>query len=123
VLSIAVNFSYVYHAEKYMSYQPEYAFLFVPETSQLTTHFRALIAGDKRVDMWLVNVYRAYGMSQVLKVALPVVALWVLALWGLRRSIRSSRRGSTGTGAQTVEPPVPEDDSLSSDSAARSAAT
>jgi hypothetical protein len=91
LLSVAVNFSYVFHHEKYAELKPEYAYLFVPQSSQLASHYRALMAADFRVDMWLVNVYRQFGVGQLLMVALPLVGLMVFALWGLRRATTEPR--------------------------------
>ena len=87
-LHVAVNFSYVYHFENYTTYRPEFGFLFIPQDSQLASHYRALMAGDHRVDMWLVTVYRQFGMGRLLVVSVPLVALLGFSLWGLRRAVR-----------------------------------
>jgi hypothetical protein len=102
LLSVAVNFSYVFHHEKYAAFKPEYGYLFVPQSSQLATHYRALMAADFRVDMWLVNVYRQFGVGQLLTVALPLVGLMLFALWGLRRAIAEPRPSRKSTKAPVM---------------------
>jgi hypothetical protein len=94
VLSVAVNFSFVYHFEKYADFKPQWGYIFHPAASQPASHYRALMAGDYRVDMWLVNVYRTHGFGSMLGFALPLVALLVFALWGLRRSMTQRRPAS-----------------------------
>jgi hypothetical protein len=86
LLHVAVNFSYVYHVEKYAEFKPPYGYLFIPESSQLAAHYRALMAGDERVDMWLINVYRQFGLTRLSLVALPLAGLMLFGLWGLRRA-------------------------------------
>lgn len=87
VLHVAVNFSYVYHVEKYEAFKPAYGYLFIPESSQLVAHYRALMAGDYRVDMWLLNIYREFGASQTWLVAWPLVVMLCFGARGLRRAI------------------------------------
>jgi hypothetical protein len=87
LLHVAVNVSYVYRHENYESLQPRYDFLFIPEISQVVTHWRALQAGDFRVDIWLVNVYRMFGWERMAIVALPLLAAVVAGVWMLYRQV------------------------------------
>jgi hypothetical protein len=91
VLSVAVNFSTVFYYEQYTKLEPTFGYLFIPEISQLATHYRALMAGNNRVDMWLVSVYRSYGALRVAVLALPWVALLALSCWRLRRIVKRPR--------------------------------
>jgi tetratricopeptide (TPR) repeat protein len=80
LVHVAVNFAYVYHRERYPDFQPPYGFLFVPRLAPLLAHSRALLSGDQRVDMWLVNVYRDFGFAHVLVITLPLLALLAFCL-------------------------------------------
>lgn len=93
-LALAVNFSYVWYFENYSDYKPAFGFLFIPSSSQIATHFRALVAGDHRLDMWLVNVYREFGMGRVLVVALPLLTLLGISVYGLRRAAMTRSRAA-----------------------------
>ncbi len=84
VLHVAVNVSYVFHAENYESYNPPFGYLFIPQASQIAAHTRALFAHDGRVDMWLINVQRAFGWGWMLTLALPLLAGCALGVWRLR---------------------------------------
>jgi hypothetical protein len=88
VLHVAVNFSYVFHAEKYESFNPPFGYLFIPRVSQIATHTRALFAHDGRVDMWLINVYRNFGWGAALLLFLPLAAGCALGVWQLRLQLR-----------------------------------
>ena len=88
LLHVSVNFSYVWFYEHYETFRPKNGFLFIPEASPLAAFYRALMAGDNRVDMWLVNVYRAFGMSRLLIVATPLVVGFVFSAWRLTHALR-----------------------------------
>jgi hypothetical protein len=90
VLHVAVNFSYVFHAENYEGYNPPFGYLFIPQASQIVAHYRALLAFDNRVDMWLVNVHRAFGWGWTLTLFLPLAAGCALSGWQIRRHLRRS---------------------------------
>jgi hypothetical protein len=97
---VAVNFSYVSHYEKYPAYRPPYSFLFIPSASPIVAHSKALLAADYRVDMWLVNVYRSFGLECVLFITLPLALLFALCLWRLWRNLQISEELTT----QGIEP-------------------
>jgi len=61
ILHIAVNVSYVHYREGYDNLVPSDAYIFIPQICQLLAHWRALLAHDYRLDMWLVNVGRQSG--------------------------------------------------------------
>ncbi|MBI2820846.1 MAG: glycosyltransferase family 39 protein [Acidobacteria bacterium] len=86
LLHVAVNFSYVSYFEHYQEFQPPYGFLFIPDASPLAAHWKALQAGDYRVDMWLIHVYRRFGAGRVLALSLPLATLLAFCLQRLRRS-------------------------------------
>lgn len=88
LVHVAVNFAYVYHRERYPDFQPPYGFLFVPGLAPLLAHTRALLSGDQRVDMWLVNIDRDFGFPRVLVIALPLLSLLAFCLVRLARSLR-----------------------------------
>jgi hypothetical protein len=90
VLAVTVNVSYVYHFEKYAQFMPPYGFIFEPRASQILTHWRALRAGDGRVDFWLLNVKRMFGIGQVLWFAVPLCALLAFCLWKVGRHLRDA---------------------------------
>jgi hypothetical protein len=84
VLHVAVNVSYVYYREGYISMRG-FTHLFVPETSQLAAHWAALCAWDGRVDMWLVNVARQFGAQRLVPILIGL--LWWLS-WCVRQVSR-----------------------------------
>jgi hypothetical protein len=96
VLHVAVNVSYVYYHEGYLNFTPPYGYLFLPESSQLAAHWRALWAWDYRVDMWLVNVARQFGPGRV--VAIGVLLLGLLS-WCVRRLVYHLRRSEAAWAA------------------------
>ncbi len=59
-----------------MNFSPPFGYLYIPEYSQIAAHWRALLAWDSRVDIWLVNVARQFGAMG----AEPII---VLLLWPL----------------------------------------
>lgn len=90
ILHFAVNVSYVYWFEKYPDFRPPLGYLFIPDASQIPAHWRALLAWDYRVDLWLVNVYRQFGAGRTVAVALPFVCLLVISISRLRRCLREA---------------------------------
>ena len=83
VLHVAVNVSAVHYAEGYENYVPKFSYLFIPQASPIAAHWRALLAWDGRVDFWLVNIARHFGVGQCMWIAL--IFLWLLAftVWRL----------------------------------------
>jgi hypothetical protein len=91
VLCLTVNFSYVYYHAHYDKYVPAASFLFIPEVSPLAEHWRALLAGDYRVDFWLLNIYRAFGLSRLVEVGLPLGIALAVSVFGLVRAVRAEQ--------------------------------
>jgi Dolichyl-phosphate-mannose-protein mannosyltransferase len=89
LVHVAVNFWSVAVHEKYVDFQPPYGFLFIPELSPVLAHSRALLAGDGRVDFWLLHVYRRVGADYAAALGLPLLILLVLCVWKLARSFRA----------------------------------
>jgi len=87
LVHVAVNFFYVSAWEGYGTFQPPEGFLFIPQSSPLLAHWRALLAADSRVDMWLINVYREFGAGRLLTIAGPLLVLLVVSVWRLWRSL------------------------------------
>ncbi len=85
-----MNFAFVYHHEAYPDFKPPFEFLFVPRMAPLLAHSRALLTGDYRVDMWLVNVYRSFGVARFVALALPLFAILALCGWRLGRSLNGA---------------------------------
>jgi hypothetical protein len=81
VINVAVNYWLVTLHERYLDARPEFSFLFSVRESPILAHSRAMLAGDGRVDMWLVNVWRTGGAGPVLAFAVPLVAVMGLAGW------------------------------------------
>ncbi|MGH9441894.1 MAG: tetratricopeptide repeat protein [Thermoanaerobaculia bacterium] len=90
VLNVAVNFAYAYNHDGLPAFHPEYGFLFIPNISPLASESRALIAGDGRVDMWIINVERTFGVGRFLEILVPLVAILAFCVWRIRRSMREA---------------------------------
>jgi hypothetical protein len=90
ILHVAVNFAYVYNAERWPDFQPPLGFLFIPRYSPILAFGRAFAAHDFRVDMWLVNVYRNFGVGFLLLFLLPLCALLVVCASRLRTALRAA---------------------------------
>jgi len=92
---VGVNWIYTVYSAGYGYeqdvFKPKYAFIFVPHVAPVVAMSKALLAGDYRVDMWLVNLYRELGPGYLWK----PLAVWVLALalsaWRFYRSIIPDR--------------------------------
>lgn len=108
LLHVAVNFSYVWFHEHWDKFLPKNGYLFIPEASPLAAYYRALVAGDLRVDMWLVNVYRAFGAGRLLVVAAPLAAAFAFSIWRLTQAVRA-----VGQEVEGSTDPVETEDSLS----------
>jgi hypothetical protein len=89
LVHVAVNFAFVYHSEGYPNFQPPYAFLFIPDTAPVVAHSKALLSGDYRVDMWIVNIYRNYGIHRLMLIVTPLIAVFGWALWMLKKKYRN----------------------------------
>lgn len=95
VLSVSVNVAYVYAKEGYATFQPPYGFLFDPRYSQIGAHWRALMAGDYRVDFWLLNVYRQFGAGTMLWILVPLMGILAVCTYQL---IKATRIGGKANG-------------------------
>ncbi len=104
LLGIAVNFSYVYYDEGYFREQPRYPFLFIPRRSQLLSHARALFSMDRRVDLWLLNVWRGSGFGAFLLASLPLGVLMFLAIRELRRALAECPSDASEAGSARLLP-------------------
>jgi hypothetical protein len=96
-IHFAVNFWYVDLYVKYPDFQPPHAFLFIPQFSPVIAHGRALLAGDGRVDMWLVNVYRDFGAGRFLIIAVPLLLIFVFCIYRIIRNFCSAEASATAT--------------------------
>jgi len=85
LVHVAVNFAYVYHHENYPNFDPPLGFLFRADASPLVAHTNALFAADYRVDMWLVNVYRSFGLGRVMLLSVVIGGLLITCAWRLWR--------------------------------------
>lgn len=79
ILHVAINVSYVIYREGYDRLVPKDAYIYVPQICQLVTHYRALLAFDDRVDLWLVNVGRQFGVWRVIELFYPLFAIMLIA--------------------------------------------
>ena len=68
LLHVSTNVSYVYFREGYNKLVPAASYIFIPQICQLVTHWRALMAFDDRVDMWLVNVARHDTLGRAIEI-------------------------------------------------------
>jgi hypothetical protein len=106
MLHVSINFSFVWFAEQYQNSRPDTAYLFIPSASPLAAYYRAFIAGDSRLDMWLVNVYRMFGMSRLLIAAAPLVLLLALSIWRVATAIGNAPQPALEPPADSHESPV-----------------
>lgn len=90
-LCLAVNFSYVYYHAGYADFVPPTSFLFIPDVSPLVEHWRGLRAWDHRVDLWLVNVQRGYGLGRACLLGLPLATALGFSGWRLARAARDAQ--------------------------------
>jgi hypothetical protein len=95
ILAVAINVSYVYYFEKYADFGPRYGYIFSWKASQIVTHFRALRAWDGRVDFWLWNVKRMFGVSHLILIAVPLCVVFAICVWKLSRHLRAARNAWT----------------------------
>jgi hypothetical protein len=105
LLHVSVNFSYVWFREHYDTFRPKHGYLFIPELSPLAAYYRALISGDQRVDMWLVNVYRAFGASRLMIVSVPLGAALVACFWRLARAVKEAASRAPEPAAEDLPQP------------------
>jgi hypothetical protein len=80
LLHITVNFWYVLLHERLFEFQPPNGYLFIARHSQILAHGRALLAGDGRVDFWLLNVARDFGAETAGGIALGFALLFLVAV-------------------------------------------
>ena len=87
---VAANFSYVGFYERYIVPMPQVPieYLFVPSRSPVLAHTRAVFDWDYRVDLWLVNTYRDFGLTRMLALAIPLLSLLGLSVWRLVTHVR-----------------------------------
>jgi hypothetical protein len=105
ILNIAVNTSTVFYHEGWFPYPngvPNFDFLFVPQSSQLVAHWKAIRAWDDRIDMWLVNVAREGNAFQVFWIVLILSFLLLSSVRNLLLSLREvrSRQATAAAGPQ-----------------------
>jgi hypothetical protein len=74
---------------RYPRLNPQDAYIFVPQISQIVTHWHALLAFDDRVDMWLINVARAFGPWRAIEIFLPLAGLMALSVERVRSTLES----------------------------------
>jgi hypothetical protein len=96
LVNVAVNWWYVTLYENYLNFEPEHSFLFIPDVAQVVTHSKALLAGDYRVDMWLVNVYRMFGLGRLMIIVIPLLTLLLFCVWRLWQSLRQAEAAYDG---------------------------
>ncbi len=89
VLHVAINVSYVIYREGYPRLNPQDAYIFIPQISQIVTHWHALLAFDDRVDMWLINVARAFGPWRAVAIFLPLAGLMALSVERVKSVLQS----------------------------------
>jgi hypothetical protein len=90
-VNMATNFGFVAYHEGYPDFQPEYGFLFIPASAPIAAEARTIFQGDARVDFWLLNVRRGFGLSRVVEIAFPLAVLLAFFVWRLSRALRASR--------------------------------
>jgi hypothetical protein len=86
ILSVSLNWSFVYSREGWPDYRPQYTFLFIPELSPPVAYWRHFWAGEF-IDLWVVKTWQKVGAGPALAFTAPlaaVVALGARKLWTLR---------------------------------------
>jgi MFS family permease len=91
VLHVAINVSYVIYREGYDRLVPKDAYIFVPQVSQIAAHWRALVAFDDRVDLWLINVARDVGLWRALALFTPLAAVMALSIIRIKANLAETR--------------------------------
>jgi hypothetical protein len=92
MLHVTVNFWYVLLHERLFEFQPPNGFLFIPRYNQILAHWRALLAGDGRVDFWLLNVARDFGGATAGGIAAAMALLFLVAVMMVVRETRAGTR-------------------------------
>ena len=71
-----------------MNLTPENSYLFLPDLSLVPTHFRALF-DNRHIDLWLLEVYKQFGVSMLLlTLSIPLAILaGSLALLGFPSTV------------------------------------
>jgi hypothetical protein len=90
VLHVAINVSFVYYREGYDKLVPADAYIFHPQISQIATHWRALLACDYRVDMWVVNIARQVGPWRVTEILAVLFTCALISTMKLNSCLRVS---------------------------------
>jgi len=85
---MAVSYGSVHHDAGYETYQPSFGYMFRLEDSPLVAHFRVLRDAPHFVDLWLVTVYRNFGLGRLALLGLPLLALLVYCGVKLMHAIR-----------------------------------
>jgi len=93
LVGVAVNWAYLYHNQRYPDLRPKYEFLFDPANPPVLAGSRALLAGSHRIDTWLVNVYRDFGLAYTLEFLVPMVLLLLFFSRNVYGTIRESEAG------------------------------
>ena len=84
---IAVNFSYTLLVVGYDTFRPPFGFMFIPDQAPVVFMSKALLSGDHRVDMWLLNLYRQFGFDYLWGPLLVFTAMLVFCCWRLYRNL------------------------------------
>ena len=84
---IAVNFSYTLLVVGYDTFRPRFGFMFIPDQAPVVFMSTALLSGDHRVDMWLLNLYRQFGFDYLWGPLLVFTAMLVFCCWRLYRNL------------------------------------
>jgi hypothetical protein len=88
LLHVAVNMSYVFYREGYWELIPPYAYVFLPDISQIAMHWRAILAWDDRVDMWALNISRLVSPERCRLVLLPMLAAMIFCARRVWRELK-----------------------------------
>jgi len=92
LLHVSTNVSYVYFREGYNNLVPADSYIFIPQICQLVTHWRALMAFDDRVDMWLVNVARHDSLWRAIEILVVLGGVLVIASFKLYGYLKPERK-------------------------------
>lgn len=88
ITSVFVNYWYVALIDGYLDWKPLYSHLFFPSSCPIIAHTKALMIWDTRVDTWLINVFRGYGMGLTALFLLPLISIAIFAGIKIRNNLR-----------------------------------
>lgn len=87
VIHVGANFWFVASREGFLQSGPRREFLFNPYDAPFVAQSRALLAGDNRVDMWLVDVARFAGGAIAAGLAIVFAAVVIGGLLAIAREL------------------------------------